>query len=447
VFSPDLTTVYWTSGLPPHGGVEVMRVEGPEYTWSWPELTEMTGEPSFSPDGRSLFFISRDPLEPGRPGGEENLWVKKMTADGWSDPKPLSDSVNSKNPHFHHSVDRYGNLYFSDYDTLYYSEFRDGEHQEAVDLAVLTGNDTLKGNSPYVTPAADTLLFAAKRGLRGKELFASFRLEDGSWSDRISLGPEVNAGRLNDSPRLTPAGNFLFFVSAGNDRPWGIYWVSASILDRTKKALLDVGTPPASIDAPAGSTPRIDGMFSKGEWEDAEVVALTATKKMLVKHDDENLFVALNSVGGELFFHREGRVQVLHASFALGSAEYGHEGESWTLVHRSDIALHGLQNSPANEIDAEFGRHLEENGWAASLMPMGSPYETEWAVSFDWLGVELDGGLSSSVELPAMATRHEAGPPHLRPTWPPDVDLVSRFGAESADLDVKRWGKITVVPK
>ena len=41
-----------------------------------------------------------------------------------------------------------------------------------------------------------------------------------------------------------------------------------------------------------------------------------------------------------------------------------------------------------------------------------------------------------------------AGPPHLRPTWPPEVDLGGRFGVEGASFDVAAWGRISVtVPK
>jgi Tol biopolymer transport system component len=40
---------------------------------------------------------------------------------------------------------------------------------------------------------------------------------------------------MNGSPQVTPDGKYLFFVSAGQGRPWGIYWVSADIIDRLKK--------------------------------------------------------------------------------------------------------------------------------------------------------------------------------------------------------------------
>jgi hypothetical protein len=135
VISPDMMTIYWTAGLPPHGNVEVMRADTMSYTWSGPEYTEMKGEPSFSPDGRRLFFISLEPTPDGRPGGSERIWVKERTAEGWSESHPLSDAVNSKHPHFHHSVDRKGNLYFSDYNTIYFSALENGEYQEAVDIS------------------------------------------------------------------------------------------------------------------------------------------------------------------------------------------------------------------------------------------------------------------------------------------------------------------------
>ena len=449
VFSPSLTSVYWTVGRPPYGAVETMRMELPDLTWSRPELTAMGGEPSFSVDGKRLFFISREPLREGERGGRENLWVKERTADGWSEPRPLSNAVNHFRPHFHHSVDSYGNLYYSDYNTLYYSAYRDGEYQNAVKLTDQLNNDTLKGNSPSVSPWGDLILFASGSGLGGNELCVTFRKADGTWSDRIPLGNVVNAGRLNDSPRLTPAGNFIFFVSAGNERPWGIYWVSAAILDDLKRESVGMETPPSEVSAPSGLTPRIDGVFAEGEWDDARVLELSATKKVLLKHDGENLYVALDAPGGDLFFNSGDRVRQIHSSFALGSREFSSaQNGSWAVVSTSPIALHGLQQKPAEEIDAALAEHLDENGWAASLIPMGNPYQTEFAVSFEWLGVSADGGDHGPLHLPGMATQHPAGPPHMRPTWPTgltfDEGAFNVGGEEAMTFDVAHWGNITV---
>lgn len=449
VFSPNLSSTYWTVGRPPHGVVEMMQMGPPDFTWTRPELTDMMGEPSFSVDGRRLFFISREPLRPGETGGNENIWVKERAADGWSEATALGDAVNSKNPHFHHSVDSIGNLYFSDYDTLYYSEYRNGEYQEALDLATHLQNDTLRGNSPSVAPAGDFILFASRRGLRGAELCVTFRKADGTWTDKIPLGDAVNSGRLNDSPRLTPAGNFIFFVSAGDGRPWGIYWVSATILDSLKREHVGMQQPPSKVEAPRGSTPRIDGVFARGEWSDATTLELSATKKILLKHDGENLYVALNVPGGDLYVHSEERVYQLHSSFALGSREFAPvDGGSWSFVSKSPIALRGLRQKPADEIDAAIAQHLETDGWAASLMPMGNPYQTEFAISFEWLGIAGREGDPGPLHLPKMATMHTAGPPHMRPTWPMGLTFDPALGqfqpVESVAFDVAHWGDITV---
>jgi hypothetical protein len=319
-----------------------------------------------------------------------------------------------------------------------------------VDLAEHLKNETLRGNSPSVAPAGDLILFAAGHGLRGKKLYVSFRRADGSWSDRISLGEAVNSGRLNDSPRLTPAGNFIFFVSAGNGRPWGIYWVSAALLDDLKREHIGMDSPRAEVTAPRGSVPRIDGVFAQGEWADAAILELGATKKVLLKHDDDNLYVALDAPGGDLFFHTTDRVRQIHSSFALGSKEYAPgEGGLWSFASKSPIALHGLQKEPAEKIETALSEHLETHGWAASLIPMGNPYQTEFVVSFEWLGVAGGDAELGPLHLPRMATQHTGGPPHMRPTWPTGLAFDAeafQFGrkVERVAFDVANWGDITV---
>ena len=67
-----------------------------------------------------------------------------------------------------------------------------------------------------------------------------FIRKDGSWTDRINLGDSINASHVNGSPRITADGKYMFFVSAGQGRSWGIYWVSTSFIDRLRaEHLLD----------------------------------------------------------------------------------------------------------------------------------------------------------------------------------------------------------------
>jgi len=159
----------------------------------------------------------------------------ERTAAGWSKPVPVGEAVNSIGVHWQPSVDKDGHLYFSEFEkNIYRSEYKNGEYQKPVNIAELFKNADLQGNSPYVSPDGDYLLFSAQ-----SQLHISFRKNDGAWTNKISLGDEINARAMNGSPRVTPDGKCLSFVSAGQGRPWGIYWVSADIVGRLRKEYLE----------------------------------------------------------------------------------------------------------------------------------------------------------------------------------------------------------------
>jgi ankyrin repeat protein len=234
VFSPDGKEAQWTEMSPPEGRVMGMKMVGD--TWTCPKPVFEGRDSSFSPDGRRVYFIRLRPFREGeRPAGEQDgwecYWYMERTALGWSEPVSVGEPVNSIGVHWQSSVDKDGHLYFSEFEkNIYRSEYKNGEYQAPVKITELFKNDTLQGRSPFISPDADYLLFSAE-----DRLHVSFKRKDGSWTDRISLGDEINARGLNGSPRVTPDGKYIFFVSAGERRPWGIYWVSAAVIDRLRK--------------------------------------------------------------------------------------------------------------------------------------------------------------------------------------------------------------------
>jgi ankyrin repeat protein len=234
-FSPDGAEAYWTDMSPPEGAVRMSRqIDG---RWSYPVRADsgIVRDPSFSPDGARMFFISTRPFAPGEvPGGDpdvkEEYWYRERTDAGWSEPRSVGANVNRLGVHWPCSADKYGNLYFSEFsENMYSSELRDGAYQEPVLLTTYLGNETLVGHSPFISPNADFLIFSAEERLN-----MSFRRLDGSWTDCIDLGDTINGTRVNGSPRITPDSRYLFFLSAGRRRPWGIYWVSAAFIDRLR---------------------------------------------------------------------------------------------------------------------------------------------------------------------------------------------------------------------
>ena len=137
-----------------------------------------------------------------------------------------------------------------------------------------------------------------------------------------------------------------------------------------------------------GSTPIIDGVFEEGEWDDAEVIQAGEYRQFRIKHDRKNLYFALVGGGGDLWFKKDTVLHILHSSAQLGFAEYVRSDSSvHSLARPFSYTLWGLQTRPANEIQEAMTDYLAVNGWTASIAPMGEKRQTEFAVSFEWLGV------------------------------------------------------------
>jgi uncharacterized protein (TIGR02145 family) len=241
VFSPDGKEACWTEMYPPRekgygtGGVMTMKMVNNR--WTYPVKSEkMKGEPFFSPDGKRLYFLSIDPLPGDQKGGKENIWYMNRTANGWSEPVPVDQIVNSMKMHWQISLDKRGNLYFADWNRIYYAEKSGKTFKKPVDISQLYNNPTLKGFCPFISPEGDYLIFSSKKiaGGRNTDLYISFKKKDGTWTDRIHLGDEINASLHDIGAFVSPDGKYLFFTSVGKDRPWGIYWVDAGFIERLR---------------------------------------------------------------------------------------------------------------------------------------------------------------------------------------------------------------------
>jgi Tol biopolymer transport system component len=205
--------------------------------WTYPEKSSvMEGEPFFSPNGKKLYFISRKSLENEDNGGKERIWCMDKTSTGWSKAKPLDETVNAMRIHWQFTVDKWDNLFFSGSNKIFRAENKEGKYGKPVDISELYNNKTLKGFCPFISPDGSYIIFSStkKEGGRNIDLFVSFKRNDGTWTNRINLGEDINATGHDIGPVVTLDGKYLFFTSVGKNRPWGIYWVDARILEKLK---------------------------------------------------------------------------------------------------------------------------------------------------------------------------------------------------------------------
>ncbi|HET9826378.1 MAG TPA: hypothetical protein VFP87_13655, partial [Chitinophagaceae bacterium] len=117
-FSPDGKTVIWTKIFL---GKPAFLVEMAEENGTWtaphrPSFADSSADdfyPSFSADGKKLYFSSRRPLPPCYPKLEDMwIWEVDRKSHGWGKPRPV-DSTIMKGFEYAHSVSKKGTLFFS----------------------------------------------------------------------------------------------------------------------------------------------------------------------------------------------------------------------------------------------------------------------------------------------------------------------------------------------
>jgi len=244
VFSPDGREAYWRLMIDPRTpGYSISRLlvsRLQDGRWSHPQVAPFTGEgrdadvPFFTPDGKRLYFMSRRPLPPAGESSGEHIWFMERQGDGWTEARPVDETVNRLPHHWQFSLDSAYNLYFSTTiadgkgrNDIYCAKYVDGHYATPQNLGGPV-NTPQREEMPFIAPDGSYLLFA-----REMDLYVSFRRPDGSWAEPASLGPEINTPSRDICPMLSADGKYLFFLSqrGGESHTW---WVEAKFIDELK---------------------------------------------------------------------------------------------------------------------------------------------------------------------------------------------------------------------
>jgi Tol biopolymer transport system component len=224
--SPDGKTLYFCKGSPGNRRlmwIVVSRLENG--AWTAPEIASFSGrytdiDPTFSPDGKRLFFASTRPIEGTEPKKDFDLWVIEKTAAGWSEPRNLGAAVNSTGSETTTSVTADGTLYIgaSGRDggprtgrRLYRSKLVEGKYQapEPLPAPIDAGEED---SNQYVSPDGRSMIFLSKRPSAEPALYVSYD-ENGAWSTPESIGAKLNAEFSPYTPLVSPDGKTFYFTS------------------------------------------------------------------------------------------------------------------------------------------------------------------------------------------------------------------------------------------
>jgi len=234
VFSPEGNEVYWD--YMSKVGINIVFMRRENDIWTQPAEVPFqskfgTGDPTFSPDGKKLFFTSRESLNGGRKDDEENIWYVERQNGDWGKPKPLSQIVNSYPIHWQLSVAANGNLYFGTSVDIYLARPENGKYEmvEKLDASINSEQDDC---TPFIAPDESYLIFSRIRDRAN--LFISFKKEDGTWTKAKNMGPRINTDLHELCPNVTPDGKYLFFNRNSEDGDLKVFWVGAEIIDELK---------------------------------------------------------------------------------------------------------------------------------------------------------------------------------------------------------------------
>lgn len=225
MFAGDMKSFYFVRGDKDGPARQLIAYKYKNDQWRPSVVIEGETEPSFSPDGKTLYF--------------QNKYMEH-TDDGWSELKsldaPLGDVLIMRP-----TVATSGTLYFDTFSPpafdipLRYSRLIDGKYEEPKSLGKQFAVGR-KNAHPYIAPDESYILWDARRegGQGSYDIYISYRAEDGSWGPAINIGDKINSPDSENYPSVSPDGKYLFFdrrTGTGADREVAIYWVDAGFIE------------------------------------------------------------------------------------------------------------------------------------------------------------------------------------------------------------------------
>jgi hypothetical protein len=222
---------------------------------------------------------------------------------------------------------------------------------------------------------------------------------------------------------------------AGPEEPGDRLVIEGTVYDA------DVQAPTSSTSAPV----RLDGYLDEAAWDGAERHELRGGGEVLLLRAGEAVYVAVQSDAfgwSHVYLLAGDTLRVLHASAALGTAEYVHaSGDEWRRAQNFEWVLRDTTFTPAAR--AARRAFYDDHGWIANTNMMGTGRVIEF---------RLDASLLAS-EAPKLAVLHASDPaePHY---WPAtvqdatlDATLISGRAPEQLTFEPSSWSTLSAESK
>jgi hypothetical protein len=180
-------------------------------------------------NGSLVFTSRRDNSKGGAkdPYGRfyEDIYLAKRTADGWENPLPLSDSLNTGNHDACVAFSPDGTeliIYRTDAKQtggdFYLSKYDGNSWSSPVIMNSQINSEYLEASACY-SADGNEIIFSSNRpgGFGGKDLYRIVRFMNGKYSKPFNLGSEINTEEDEDAPFIDNKDNSLYFSSRGHN--------------------------------------------------------------------------------------------------------------------------------------------------------------------------------------------------------------------------------------
>lgn len=157
-------------------------------------------------------------------------------------------------------------------------------------------------------------------------------------------------------------------------------------------ALLGLAAAQAQLTVPRAAAPVIDGRADVAEWSAARREGSSPSGlQVRLLHDGSALYIAVESPADgftSLCLGTNDRVQILHASAALGAVDYRRTGGPWAPDQASFV--YGMRDPSLTDVAiAQRQAYYSANGWVASTARMGGNRVQEFKIDMTRIATRL----------------------------------------------------------
>lgn len=240
--SPDGKEIYW-SRFSSKVSEQIYFSKFDNNKWTMPalvdfvkeDLTLINGGPTFSLDGKNLFFYSKD-----RSGGLGHIdaWYVERTDCGWGKPvnagAPYNSVKDDRPPIFTKLGSAYNmgrNFVNNKFEFLKFN-YSNGNFTDPTVVSIYKDFSTWW--PIFISPDESYIIFPSnqKGGFGRLDLYISFKDENDDWGYPINMGVEINSDLSERFPIVSPDGKYLFFMR--HTKTWDIFWVSSDVIKNLK---------------------------------------------------------------------------------------------------------------------------------------------------------------------------------------------------------------------